>query len=107
MNHVYIFNAVLLVTIYNECCLELCLRLEPTCAVEIPLVSGPFPIPDLQMTASSEFPDPDKHFPADHGACQARLHNTNGAGAWCPTWEDRDAPTLNMFIQVSTQGNRV
>ena len=48
------------------------------------------------MTASSEW-DP------DHGPKYARLHNTAGAGAWCPTAADRDALPRNVYIQVSTK----
>jgi len=73
------------------------LRLGLTCAAEIQLVSGSSPIPDSQITASSELD-------ASLAPSYARLHNTVAHGAWCPSWADRDAPTLNMYIQVSTNG---
>ena len=73
-------------------------RLAPTCAVEVPLVSGPSPIPDNQMTASSIFG-------TAHEPYYARLHTTGGGGGWCPTYAERDAPEPNMYTQVSIKGD--
>ena len=63
----------------------------------MPLINGPEPIPDKQITASSEYT-------VVHGPRYARLNNTVLAGAWCPSVAERDAPTPNMYIQVCVKG---
>jgi len=68
------------------------MREEPTCPLEIPLVSGPVPIPDAQFTASSELD-------ATYGSKQARINTTTG---WCPSLQALDT-VPNMFIQVSVK----
>ena len=70
------------------------------CTSETPLVNGPAPIPDSQITASSEYS-------ALHAPRQARLHNTVGKGAWCPSDQEKTAPILNMYIQVSVRSCEV
>ena len=69
------------------------LHLALTCTSEIPLVNGPAPIPDAQITASSSWGG--TTLPQ-----YARLNSTAGAGAWCPGYDEINAPTLNMYIQV-------
>jgi len=68
-------------------------RLAPTCPLEIPLVNGPAPIPDAQITASSQLDD------VSYGAQQARLISTT---AWCPSSEAL-ATVPNVYIQVHVQ----
>ena len=63
------------------------------CSADIPLVNGPAPIPDSQITASSSWK-------LNHGPQYARLNNTAEAGAWCPGETEVNAPTPNMYIQV-------
>jgi len=62
--------------------------------VEEALISGNNPIPDAQMTASSEF--------ATAGASppSARINNTDGYGAWRCSTAESDAPEPRMYIQV-------
>jgi len=67
-------------------------HIVPTCDEE--LVNGPFPIPDSQITASSEWAN-------DHGPHKARLHNNVPPAAWCPSDDEKCAPTPRMYIQVS------
>ena len=66
------------------------------------LVSGPYPVPNDKMTASSSYYDADAG--GYHGASEARLNNTrvtyaNGsytAGIWAA-----GAADLNQYIQVA------
>ena len=72
-------------------CLFVHWRLEPMCTVETPLVNGPSPIPDAQITASSVY---DANFVTSN----ARL---NSIRAWAPTYAELTAPIPSMFLQVS------
>jgi len=66
---------------------------EPTCGVEVALVSGNNPIPDAHITASSEaFTLAAAHY--------ARIHNTAGNGAWRCSNAEMDAPEPRMYLQV-------
>jgi len=68
---------------------------EPFCSVEGPLVSGNNPIPDVQITASSEYND-------WHGPRRARINNTlDGATCWLSDIAEQQAEPL-MFIQVDS-----
>ena len=69
---------------------------EPSCVVEEALVSGNNPIPDAQITASSEHSD-------KHLAIFARIYNTAGTGGWLcnTTLVSTTEPT--MYIQVCVQ----
>jgi len=69
-------------------------HIAPACSPEVPLVNGPSPIPDDQMTASSQNN-------ADLAPRYARLHNTVVHGAWCPASVEMDAAAPSMYIQVS------
>jgi len=66
---------------------------EPTCGVEVALVSGTNPIPDAQITASSE----DLTYTA---ARYARINNTAGNGGWVCTYAEYSAPEPRMYLQV-------
>jgi len=70
-------------------------HIAPACSPEVPLVNGPSPVPDNQMTASSQNN-------ADLAPRYARLHNTVVHGAWCPAIAETNAATPSMYIQVST-----
>jgi len=65
---------------------------EPSCGVEEALVSGNNPIPDAQITASSEYS-------ANTLARFARIDNTDGNGGWACASADY-SPTPTMYIQV-------
>ena len=71
-------------------------RVAPTCTSEIPLLNGPTPIPDLQITASSQID-------SWHSPQYARLHNTAGANGWCPSWAEQSATPPSMYLQVSAK----
>jgi len=67
-----------------------CVLLEDVCVSPYYLVSGPEPVPDDKLTASSNW--------EDHAPSEARLHNlpdTDGMGVWSPA----DA-NINEYIQV-------
>jgi len=66
---------------------------EPTCGVEVALVSGNNPIPDAHITASSE-----GH--TSTAAHYARINNTAGLGAWVCSNAESDAPEPRMYLQV-------
>jgi len=66
---------------------------EPTCDVEVALVSGNNPIPDAHITASSEY--------GTHTAAHyARINNTAGDGAWRCSSAEFFAPEPRMYLQV-------
>jgi len=56
-------------------------------------VSGDNPIPDSQITASSEYG-------ATYATRYARINNTAGDGGWLCTSAEYDAPEPRMYIQV-------
>ena len=66
---------------------------EPTCVVEEALVSGNNPIPDAQITASSEHS-------ANHLAIFARINNTAGYGGWLCSTALVSTTVPTMYIQV-------
>jgi len=68
-------------------------KLAPSCAAEAPLVSGNTPVPDAQMTASSEY---DNY----HGPRRARINNTAGSSCWLCSTNETNAPEPRMYIQV-------
>jgi len=61
--------------------------------VEEALVSGNNPIPDAQITASSEYGD-------WYAPRRARISNTAGAGGWLCSATEYSAPEPKMYIQV-------
>jgi len=66
---------------------------EPTCGVEVALVSGNNPIPDAHITASSEaFTSSATRY--------ARINNTDGFGAWECSYAEFTAPEPRMYLQV-------
>lgn len=69
--------------------------LVSSCGANTPLVSGTSPIPDAQMTASSEYDD-------WHGPRHARLNNIGSAGCWLAG--NAEKQNLNyvpgMYLQV-------
>jgi len=70
--------------------------IEPFCAVEEALVSGNNPIPDAQITASSEGN-------ARTYARFSRINNTEGSGAWRCSLEELNAAEPRMYLQVGTK----
>ena len=64
-----------------------------TCVVEEALVSGNNPIPDAQITASSEYND-------FHGPRYSRINNTAGGQAWLCSTAEMTAPEPRMYLQV-------
>jgi len=65
----------------------------PTCGVEEALVSGTNPIPDAQITASSERNEL-------HAPRYARINNTLEYGGWRASSLEEGAPEPRMYIQV-------
>jgi len=61
--------------------------------VDEALVSGSNPIPDAQITASSEKD-------ANRAPHHARINNTVGQGAWRCSDNEQNAPEPRMYIQV-------
>ena len=70
-----------------------CIQTAPSCGVEEALVSGINPIPDAQITASSEAS-------TDTAARYARIDNTAGNGAWVCSSAEISAPEARMYLQV-------
>jgi len=66
---------------------------EPSCVVEEALVSGNNPIPDAQITASSEFD-------SNTVPRYARINNIAGIGAWLCSSAEYTALEPRMYIQV-------
>ena len=75
------------------CICLLYLYKEPTCGVEVALVSGNNPIPDAHITASSVN---NVWSPAHY----ARIHNTAGDGGWACSSAEYTAPEPRMYLQV-------
>ena len=71
----------------------ICLYIERSCDVGEALVSGPNPIPDAYMTASSEYND-------FHGPRHARINSTSGIGGWLCHTNESTAPEPRMYLQV-------
>jgi len=67
--------------------------LEPSCVVEEALVSGNIPIPDAQITASSEYD-------ADGAPSRSRINNSVYRGGWVSSFKEFSAPEPRMYIQV-------
>jgi len=65
----------------------------PSCDEDEPLVSGRKPIPDAQITASSEYS-------GSTLATNARINNTAGYGAWVCSSAEATAAEPRMYIQV-------
>jgi len=63
------------------------------CIVEEALVSGNKPIPDAQITASSELFD-------STAARMARINNIDGRGGWRCILAEITAPEPRMYLQV-------
>ena len=70
-----------------------CIQTAPSCGVEEALVSGINPIPDTQITASSEYS-------TNTAARYARIDNTAGAGAWLCSTAEYSSAEQRMYIQV-------
>jgi len=63
------------------------------CSVEEALISGNSPIPDAQITASSQFD-------STTVPRYARINNTDGWGGWLCSKAEYDALEQSMYIQV-------
>ena len=71
----------------------MCVLLEDVCVSPYYLVSGPEPVPDDKLTASTIYT-----MTRYHGPSEARLNNladTEGVGVWVPS-----TCNLNEYIQV-------
>jgi len=74
------------------------MQTAPSCVVDEALVSGKNPIPDVQITASSEYS-------TDTATRYARINNTAGAGGWVCSSAEISAAEPRMYIQVCSLVN--